>query len=96
MMKITKEQVEQVARLARLAASEKEKELFTRQLGEILTHIEKLKELDTSKVDPTSHVLPIKNIFREDEVRPSLPREEIFKNAPDRTEEFFRVPKIIE
>jgi aspartyl-tRNA(Asn)/glutamyl-tRNA(Gln) amidotransferase subunit C len=95
-MKITREQVENVARLARLAISEREKELFTRQLGEILTYIEKLKELDTSKVDPTSHVLPIKNIFREDEVRPSLPREEILKNAPDRTEEFFRVPKIIE
>ncbi|HLB01807.1 MAG TPA: Asp-tRNA(Asn)/Glu-tRNA(Gln) amidotransferase subunit GatC [Nitrospiria bacterium] len=95
-MKITREQVENVARLARLAISEREKELFTRQLGEILTYIEKLKELDTSKVDPISHVLPIKNIFREDEVRPSLPREEILKNAPDRTEEFFRVPKIIE
>jgi len=95
-MKITREQVENVARLAKLAISEREKELFTRQLGEILTYIEKLKELDTSKVDPTSHVLPIKNIFREDEVRPSLPREEILKNAPDRTEEFFRVPKIIE
>jgi aspartyl-tRNA(Asn)/glutamyl-tRNA(Gln) amidotransferase subunit C len=95
-MKITREQVENVARLARLAISEREKELFTRQLGEILTYIEKLKELDTSKVDPTSHVLPIKNIFREDEVRPSLPREEILKNAPDRTGEFFRVPKIIE
>ncbi|MGH7274694.1 MAG: Asp-tRNA(Asn)/Glu-tRNA(Gln) amidotransferase subunit GatC [Nitrospiria bacterium] len=95
-MKITTEQVEHVARLARLAISEREKDLFTRQLGEILTYIEKLKELDTSKVDPTSHVLPIKNIFREDEVRPSLPREEILKNAPDRTEEFFRVPKIIE
>jgi len=95
-MKITREQVENVARLARLAISEREKELFTRQLGEILTYIEKLKELDTSKVDPTSHVLPIKNIFREDEVRPSLPREEILKNSPDRTEEFFRVPKIIE
>ena len=95
-MKITEEQVKHVARLARLAISEKEKELFTRQLGEILTYIEKLKELDTSKVDPTSHVLPIKNIFREDEVRPSLPREEILKNAPDRAEEFFRVPKIIE
>ena len=95
-MKITEEQVEHVARLARLAISEKEKELFTRQLGEILTYIEKLKELNTSKVDPTPHVLPMKNIFREDEVRPSLPREEILKNAPDRTEDFFRVPKIIE
>lgn len=95
-MKITRQQVEHVAKLARLAMGNEEKELFTRQLGEILAYIEKLKELDTSKVEPTSHVLPLKNVFREDEVRPSLPREEILKNAPDRTEEFFRVPKIIE
>ena len=95
-MKITKEQVEHVAKLARLAITEEEKERYTQQLSNILTYIEKLKELDTSKVEPTSHVLPMKNIFREDEVRPSLPREEILKNAPDRTEEFFSVPKIIE
>ena len=95
-MRITKEEVEHVAKLARLAVTEEEKERYSQQLSNILTYIEKLKELDTSKVDPTSHVLPMKNVFREDEVRPSLPREEILKNAPDRTEEFFRVPKIIE
>lgn len=95
-MDLTRGQVEHVARLARLAITEEEKDRYTRQLSNILTYIEKLKELDTSKVEPTSHVLPINNIFREDEVRPSLPREEILKNAPDRTEEFFRVPKIIE
>lgn len=95
-MKITKDEVEHVAKLARLAVTEEEKERYSQQLSNILTYIEKLKELDTSKVEPTSHVLPMKNIFREDEVRPSLPREEILKNAPDRTEEFFRVPKIIE
>jgi aspartyl-tRNA(Asn)/glutamyl-tRNA(Gln) amidotransferase subunit C len=95
-MKITKEEVEHVAKLARLTITEEEKERYSQQLSNILTYIEKLKELDTSKVDPTSHVLPMKNVFREDEVRPSLPREEILKNAPDRTEEFFRVPKIIE
>jgi len=95
-MKITKEQVEHVAKLARLAITEEETERYSQQLSNILTYIEKLKELDTSKVEPTSHVLPMKNIFREDEVEPSLPREEVLKNAPDRTEEFFRVPKIIE
>ena len=95
-MRITQEEVEHVAKLARLAVTEEEKERYSQQLSNILTYIEKLKELDTSKVDPTSHVLPMKNVFREDEVRPSLPREEILKNAPDRTEEFFRVPKIIE
>jgi aspartyl-tRNA(Asn)/glutamyl-tRNA(Gln) amidotransferase subunit C len=95
-MKITKEQVEHVAKLARLAITAEETERYSQQLSNILTYIEKLNELDTSKVEPTFHVLPMKNIFREDEVRPSLPREEILKNAPDRTEEFFRVPKIIE
>ena len=95
-MKITKEQVEHVAKLARLAITDEEKERYSQQLSNILTYIEKLKELDTSQVEPTSHVLPMKNIFREDEVRPSLPREEILKNALDRAEEFFRVPKIIE
>jgi aspartyl-tRNA(Asn)/glutamyl-tRNA(Gln) amidotransferase subunit C len=95
-MKISKEQVEHVAKLARLAMGEEEKELFTRQLGDILTYIEKLEELDTTKVEPTSHVIPIKNVFREDETRPCLSREEILKNAPDRTEEYFRVPRIIE
>jgi aspartyl-tRNA(Asn)/glutamyl-tRNA(Gln) amidotransferase subunit C len=95
-MKLTRDEVEHVAKLARLAITEEEKEKYSQQLSNILTYIEKLKELDTSKVEPTSHVLPMKNIFREDEVKPSLPREEILKNAPDRAEEFFRVPKIIE
>ncbi len=95
-MKITRDEVEHAAKLARLAITESEKETYSQQLSNILTYIEKLKELDTSKVEPTSHVLPMKNVFREDEVRLSLSREEILKNAPDRTEEFFRVPKIIE
>lgn len=95
-MKITRDEVEHVAKLARLAITEEETERYSQQLSNIMTYIEKLKELDTSQVKPTSHVLPMKNVFREDQVRPSLPREEILKNAPDRTEEFFRVPKIIE
>lgn len=95
-MRITKEQVEHVAKLARLAITEQEKEKYSQQLSSILTYIEKLNELDTSRVEPTFHVLPLKNVFREDVVRPSCPREEILKNAPERTEEFFRVPKIIE
>lgn len=95
-MRITPEQVEHVARLARLAVGQEEKERLVQQLGDILTYIEKLNELDTSRVEPTSHVLPMKNIFREDEIRPSLPREEITGLAPGGTGEFFRVPKIIE
>lgn len=95
-MELTREQVEYVARLARLAIDDSEKTRLTRQLGEILGYVEKLGELDTSNVEPTSHVVPIQNVFREDTVRPSLPRETILQNAPDRTEEFFKVPKIIE
>lgn len=95
-MKITREEVGHVARLARLSLKEEEIELFTRQLSDILTYVEKLNELDTKEVDPTSHVLPVKNVLREDEIRGSIERERALVNAPDRTDEFFRVPKVIE
>lgn len=96
MAKITKREVEHVARLARLELSDEERETFTKQLNNILTYVEKLNELDTKDVEPTSHVLQIQNIFKEDEIRESLPRERALSNAPDRTDEFYRVPKIIE
>lgn len=85
-----------IALLARLDLSEKEKDLFSRQLGSIIKYIEKLNELDTGSVEPTAHVLPLHNVFREDEVQPSLPREIALQNAPERNEQFYRVPKIIE
>jgi aspartyl-tRNA(Asn)/glutamyl-tRNA(Gln) amidotransferase subunit C len=95
-MEITREQVEHVAKLARLAIGEEEKALFARQLSSILTYAQTLNRLDTSSVEPTSHVIPIQNVFREDEVRPSLSREQAFANAPDQDAGCFRVPKIIE
>jgi aspartyl-tRNA(Asn)/glutamyl-tRNA(Gln) amidotransferase subunit C len=95
-MEITREQVEHVAKLARLAIGEEEKALFARQLSSILTYVQTLNRLDTSSVEPTSHVIPIQNVFREDEVRPSLSREQAFANAPDTDAGCFRVPKIIE
>ncbi|MGA1840583.1 MAG: Asp-tRNA(Asn)/Glu-tRNA(Gln) amidotransferase subunit GatC [bacterium] len=95
-MKITKEQVEYVANLAKLDITEEEKEIFTKQLDSILSYMDKLNQLDTRDIDPTSHVLPIKNIFREDEVKSSLPLEEALANAPDRKDGFFRVPRVIE
>ena len=95
-LKITRKEVEHVAKLARLALRDEEIDILTGQLSNILTYVEKLNELDTKNVDPTSHVLPIKNVLREDEVRKSLEREKALGNAPDRTEEFFRVPKVIE
>jgi aspartyl-tRNA(Asn)/glutamyl-tRNA(Gln) amidotransferase subunit C len=94
--KITKREVEHVARLARLELTEEEMERMTAQLDAILGYIEKLNELDTSGVEPTTTVIPMVSVMREDEVRPSLKPEEALANAPDRHDEFFRVPRIIE
>ena len=95
-MKLSKEEVKHVARLARLSVSEEEIEVFRRQLSEILTYIGKLNELETSNIEPTSHVLDIQNVFREDRITPSLSQEEALTGAPEQEEGFFRVPKIIE
>jgi aspartyl-tRNA(Asn)/glutamyl-tRNA(Gln) amidotransferase subunit C len=95
-VEITKEQVEHVARLARLEVSEDEKAMLARQLSGILTYMDQLKELDTKGVEPTATVLPTDNVFRDDDVRPSLPQEKALANAPDQADGFFRVPKIIE
>jgi len=95
-MEISKEQVEHVARLARLEVSEDEKAMFARQLSGILTYMDQLKELETKGVEPTATVLPTENVFREDEVKPSLTQERALANAPDQAEGFFRVPKILE
>ncbi len=95
-MKIAREQIEHIALLARLALSEEEKETFGSQLSSILDYMEKLNELDTKDIEPTSHVLSLQNVMRDDVVQPSLPREEALANAPSRTEKFYRVPRIIE
>lgn len=95
-MEITREQVEHVAKLARLALSDEEQALFSRQLSSILTYVETLNRVDTSQVEPTSHVIPIQNVLREDDVKASLPREAALANAPDSDQGCFRVPQIIE
>lgn len=95
-MKITLKDVEYVARLARLKLTEEEKEKYARQLGDILNYINKLNELDTSGVEPTSHVVSISNVFRKDKVAPSLSSEKILSNAPKQEKGFFKVKKIIE
>ena len=94
-MKVDRSQVEHVARLARIALSEHEKDTYSEQLSTILDFFDRLKEVDTEGVEPTSHVLEITNIFDKDEVRESFDREEILKNAPDSHDGFFRVPKIL-
>ena len=95
-MKITKEEVEHVTLLARLKFSESEKERFTTQLNSILEYMEKLGELDTTRVEPTFHAVARTNVFREDLVKPSIPQDFSLSNAPDGDRGFFRVPKIIE
>jgi len=95
-MKISKEEIEHIAMLARLSLTEEEKELFGVQLSSILDYMETLNELDTEHIEPTSHVLSLFNVMREDKPRDSIPREDALSNAPDRTEKFYRVPKIIE
>ena len=95
-MKITKAEVDSVALLARLELTPEEAETFTGQMDAILAYVEKLNELDTSGIIPTSHAVPVENAFRDDEVRPSIGVENALANAPDRVEGFFRVPKVIE
>lgn len=95
-MSINRAQVEHVAKLARLTLSEEEKVQFTSQLNDILQFAEKLNELDTDQVEPTSHVYPIVNVMREDEARPSIAREKSLVNAPDQKNGLFRVPAVFE
>jgi aspartyl-tRNA(Asn)/glutamyl-tRNA(Gln) amidotransferase subunit C len=94
-MPITVKDVEKIARLAKLSFTEEEKEKFSRQLGQIIDYVEKLNELDTEKVPPTYHVVAVHNVFRKDEVKPSMPREEVLKNAPAKKKGYFSVPKVI-
>jgi aspartyl-tRNA(Asn)/glutamyl-tRNA(Gln) amidotransferase subunit C len=89
-------EIDHVALLARLALTEAEKERFGAQLKTIIEYIGKLNELDTSDIPPTSHVIEIQNVMREDIVQPSISKEKALSNAPDRTEDFYRVPKIID
>ena len=95
-MEITKQEVEHVAKLARLELSDQEKEIFTAQLSNILTYVEQLNELDTTGVEATSHVLDISNVMREDVPHESLSQEKALANAPDKAAGHYRVPLIIE
>ncbi len=88
--------VDHVARLARLALTDAEKAKMREQLGRILDYIDKLKQLDVEGIEPTSHAVPMLNVMRDDEVEPGLDREQMMTNAPDRVGELFRVPRIIE
>jgi len=95
-LKITKDEVEYVAHLARLDFSEEEKAKFTSQLNDILMYMEMLNQVDTAGVEPVSHAISLQNAFRDDVVIESLSQELSLSNAPEARGPFFRVPKVIE
>ena len=90
------EDVEHVAMLARLELSDDEKQAMTAQLGDILGYVEKLNELDTTAIEPTAHILPVRNVLRDDVLRPSLDAAAVLANAPKRTGDLFQVPRVVE
>ena len=91
---ITIKDVEHVAKLARLELTEEEKEKFTKQLGDVLKHVDAMNEVDTSNVEPMAHAIDFVNVMREDEVKQDFTREEMLKNAPEEEDGFFKVPRI--
>jgi len=95
-MKIRVEDVKHIAQLSRLSMSDKEIEMFSGQLSSTIEYIEQLNSLDTNNIEPTSHVIPLKNVMRDDFPSASLSAKDALRNAPDCTEKFYRVPKIIE
>ena len=96
-VQIDKKTVTKVALLARLELDEKESEAYSTQLAAILSYIDKLNEIDTKNVLPTSHVLPaLKNVFRKDSLKDSLDAADALSNAPSKESDFFKVPQVIE
>lgn len=93
--RITREKVEHIAQLAHIELAEEEKEVFTEQFNEILEFFRKIDEVDTANVPPMYHVLDIVNVYREDEVEETLPKENVLENAPKKEEQFFKSPRIV-
>ncbi|HIP88163.1 MAG TPA: Asp-tRNA(Asn)/Glu-tRNA(Gln) amidotransferase subunit GatC [Anaerolineales bacterium] len=93
-MRLTREEVDHIAELAKLALTEEERERFAEQLSAILEHAARLQELDTEAIPPTATVLPLRNVMRSDEPRPPFPREEILANAPAAEEGCFLVQAV--
>ncbi|WP_349409315.1 Asp-tRNA(Asn)/Glu-tRNA(Gln) amidotransferase subunit GatC [Pseudalkalibacillus sp. SCS-8] len=96
MSRISKEEVKHVAKLARLNMTDEEADMFSKQLDDIIGYAEQLNELDTDNVEPTTHVLDMKNVLREDEVKPWLSNEEALKNTPDKQNGLIKVPAVLE
>lgn len=94
-MSVSLKDVEKIADLARLYITEEEKEKYTRQLNVVLEYMEQLNKVDTSNVEPLSHPFELTNVFRDDEVQSSLSVDEALKNAPEKSGNYFKVPKVI-
>ncbi len=94
-MAISIKDVEYVAGLAKLELSEKEKKKFQKELDNIIKYIDQLKEVNTEGIPPTSRVIPMENVLREDEVLKSLSQDEALANAPEKEDGYFKVPKVI-
>jgi aspartyl-tRNA(Asn)/glutamyl-tRNA(Gln) amidotransferase subunit C len=94
-MPVTKEDIIRTARLARLELSPEQMEAMTQTLGKVFQYIDQLHEVDTTGVEPLHHVLDVYNVMDDDIPHQCLSREEALANAPDRTEEYFRVPRIV-
>ena len=95
-MKLTREDIESVAYLSRLELSEQEKDDLTGHINQLLGNFEQLQKIDTDDVEPTSHVIPVSNVFRSDVSRPSLPADEVVSNGPQVASDCFVVPRIVE
>ncbi len=94
-MSVTLNDLDKIAHLARLSLKEEEKEKFLGQVNQILQYMEKLNEIDTNGVEPLSHSMDLINVMRDDEKKESLPQQKALENAPQKNDEFFRVPKVI-
>ncbi len=95
-MSVSKEDVLHIAKLSKLNLTEKELEKYTNELSSIVDFANELSNIDVEGVEPTAHILNIRNVFREDEVQPSYDREEILKNAPTKDAGCVSVPKVVE
>ena len=94
-MALTRDEVEKVSLLARLKLTDEELDRMTAQLGQVVDYVHQLADLDTEEVEPMAHAVELTNVFRPDEVRPSLPRAEALANAPKRDEECYLVPAVL-
>jgi len=95
-MSIKKDTIDYVAKLARIELTKQEKELFAKQLTDILSYMDKINTLKTDDVEPMSHAVSVENVFRKDKIRDSLENSKALQNAPDKKDNFFKVPKVIE